>query len=460
MAPADAVPWTVAQTFLIARNPAPGTRLPVLLKLPLAGSTLVLATRETWPGNRDLFCYELDGWPDGAEVLEQVPVASCVRHGSSVQLILQRRHRRRSVFVWTRKGSRTLVFWRSERSIRAARPGVRVPQARGLEGPVTIAVDERERYAWRFAGRPVTVERRALPVGDYAVFDGDGQGGRLVGAVERKRAEELASDAVSGKLALTLAELATLPRAVVIVEGRLSRLLKPDVPVRQGWLLNLVAGLQAAYPNVPFLFAETPKLAADLAYRWLSACVRLERASREGTALAEALAWDGAEGARARAAQAVAPSPLQTPLFDTPPSPAGGESAGSAHAPLSRPERQRRALAAACQGETWTLGRYAEAFGVSKPTASLDLWDLAGKDLLSALGKRRSLRFVAADAGAPRPDGAARPGGPDGNAGDADAEAARTGEARTGDAGTDETRAEQAHPDEPGAEGTDAISRP
>lgn len=389
----------MAQSFLVARNPAPGTRLPVLLRLPLAGSALVLATRETWPGNRDLYCYELDGWPDGAEVLEEVPVASCVRRGSSVQLVLQRRHRRRSVFVWTRKGPRTLVFWRSERSMRAARPGVRVPQARGLEGPVTIAVDERERYAWRFSGRPVTVERRALPVGDYAVFSGQGRGARLVGAVERKRAEELASDAVSGKLALTLAELATLPRAVVIVEGRLSRLLKPDVPVRQGWLLNLVAGLQAAYPNVPFLFAETPKLAADLAYRWLSACVRLERASREGTALAEALVWDGAEGERARAVQAVTPSPLQTPLFDTVPSPAGGESAGPAHAPLSRAERQQRALAAARQGETWTLGRYAEAFGVSKPTASLDLWELARKDLLSALGNRRSLRFVAADAG-------------------------------------------------------------
>ncbi len=383
----------MADPFLVARNPTPGSRLAYLVRLPVPGAPIVLAAREPWPASKDVFCYEIEAWPEDAEILESVPVTSCQRRGQSVDLVLQRAQRRRSLFVWTRKGERTFIFWRSQRSMRASRPGVRVPQARGLEGPLVVAVDRRERYAWRFADKRVTIERRALPAGDYAVFDGNDASARLVGAVERKRALELAGDAVAGKLALTLAELSALPRAVVIVEGKLSHLLKPDVPASPGWLLNLVAGLQAAYPNVPILFAESAKLAADLAYRWLSACQRLDRATREGASLAEALAWDAAAGERAREAMPGDGAPLQSPLFD-PPAIRRGTPVVRGDAPLSRAARQRLALERARAGETWTLGTYAECYGVGKPTASGDLWELVARGELRALGNKRSLRFV------------------------------------------------------------------
>jgi hypothetical protein len=389
----DAVVWAMPETFVVARNPAAGTRLPYLLRLPVDGTQIVLAARDRWPGNRDVFCYELPAWPEDAEVLEQVEVARCRRRGASVELVLLRRQRRRSLFVWTRKGGRVLVFWRSERSMRAARPGVRVPQAQGLEGPLTIAVDERERYAWRFASLPVTTERRSLPAGDYAVFVGTGSEARLVGAVERKRANELAAEAIAGKLALTLAELAALPRAAVIVEGRLSQLLKPEVEVRKGWLLNLVAGLQVAYPNVPLLFAETPKLAADLAYRWLSAASRLARAAGQEVSLAEALAWDAADGANARSAVEARAVPLQSPLFEAAPQWSNAATVRHSDAPLARAERQENARERARLGEVWTVAAYAQAFGVSRATASNDLWELADQGSLRALGNRRSLRF-------------------------------------------------------------------
>ena len=80
-----------------------------------------------------------------------------------------------------------MIFWQTARSARRARPGQRVParRASGLE-TLTITIDTRERYPYRFAGRPVECERKALRVGDYAVRIGN----ELVAAVERKTLED------------------------------------------------------------------------------------------------------------------------------------------------------------------------------------------------------------------------------------------------------------------------------
>ena len=356
------------------------SRLPVVLELPLPNGPLVLATREPWPVAKDLFCVELDGWPADAVEIERVPVASCRRLGASVQLVLDRAQRRRSLFVWTTKQGRPLVFWRSERSMRATRPGIRAPTARGLDGPLEVVVDLRERYPWRFASLPVTLERRRLPVGDYGVFEDD----RLVAVVERKKLEEFAGAAVQGRLQLQLAELATMPRAAVVIEGRLSQLLKGDLKARPGWLLNLTAALQAAYPNVPLLFAESGPLAAGLAYRWLSAALRLARAEAAGEGVAEVL----------QASLGVEPPPdppADAPLFAAVPVVEvlrAGTTAG-------REGRLRDALARARAGESLTIRAHALLHGVDATTASLDLNGLARDGLLRAEGKGRARRFVA-----------------------------------------------------------------
>ena len=365
--------------FRIGRRPGP-TRLPIVLELPLPGGPLVLATREPWPVAKDLFCAELDAWPPDAEELERVPVSSCRRVGASVQLVLDRGQRRRSLFVWTAKQGRRIVFWRSERSMRATRPGIRAPTARGLDGALVLVVDLRERYPWRFADLPVTVERRRLPVGDYGVFEDD----RLVAVVERKKLEEFAGAAVQGRLQLQLAELATMPRAAVVIEGRLSQLLKGDLTrARPGWLLNLTAALQAAYPNVPLLFAEAGPLAAGLAYRWLSASLRLARAQAAGTSVAEVL----------HASLGVEPPPeppADAPLFAAAPVVQVLRTSTTA----GRESRLRAALARARAGETLTIRAHARLHGVDATTASLDLNGLAREGLLRAEGKGRARRFV------------------------------------------------------------------
>jgi hypothetical protein len=359
----------MAGRFVIARNPVEGSRLPYLLRLPLPDGPLALATRDTWPATRDLYCHELDDWPLGAETLEEVPVVHCRRRGASVELVLARRTRRRSLFVFTRKRGRPLIFWRSDATARTARPGVRVPAARGLEQPLRLVVDDRERYPWRFAGKPVEVERRRLPAGDYAVLEDD----RLIAAVERKRPAELASQAIAGRLNLLMAELAALPRAAVVVEGRLSDVIKAAdaQEVRAGWVPSVLASLQADHPNVPLLFAETPKLAGDLAYRWLAACLRRHREE-------------------------------QGRLFgDRPSSPAaGGEAAARVdrEAPLAGPDRRARAAEEARAGAVWTGPSYAERFGVSRATAQADLRRLREEGTLIAEGRTRSRRYRSPDA--------------------------------------------------------------
>jgi hypothetical protein len=368
----------------IGRRPGP-TRLPIVLELPLSTGPLFLATREPWPVAKDLFCAELDAWPADAEEVERVPVASCRRVGASVQLVLDRGQRRRSLFVWTTKGGRPIVFWRSERSMRATRPGVRTPTARGLDGPLEVVVDGRERYGWRFQGLPVTLERRRLPAGDYAVFEED----RLVAVVERKKLEEFAGAAVQGRLQLQLAELATMPRAVVVIEGRLSQLLKGDLKARPGWLLNLVAALQAAYPSVPLLFAESGPLAADLAYRWLSASLRLARAQDAGEAVDVVLA--AALGVPAP--NDPDPAPADTPLFAAPSPVHVMRDTTTA----DRAGRQREALARARAGEAITVKDHAVRHGIDPATASRDLRELEAEGALRAEGQRRSLRFLLPD---------------------------------------------------------------
>jgi hypothetical protein len=368
----------------IGRRPGP-TRLPIVLELPLTSGPIVLATREPWPVAKDLFCAELDAWPADADEVERVPVASCRRVGASVQLVLDRAQRRRSLFVWTTKGGRPIVFWRSERSMRATRPGVRAPTARGLDGPLEVVVDLRERYGWRFQNLPVTLERRRLPVGDYAVFEGE----RLVAVVERKKLEEFAGAAVRGRLQLQLAELATMPRAVVIIEGRLSQLLKGDLKARPGWLLNLLAALQAAFPSVPLLFAESGPLAADLAYRWLSASLRLARAQAAGEAVEVVLG--AALGAPSP--NDPGPPPADAPLF---------AASGPVHVmrdatTADRTGRQRDALARARAGEPLTVKEHAVRHGIDPATAARDLRELEADGALRAEGQRRSLRFLCPD---------------------------------------------------------------
>ncbi len=368
--------------FRIARNPDPDSRLPFVLGLPVADEPpLALACAVDWPGAKDAFCFQLDGWPDEAEIISELPVAGCWRAGKSVHLVLRRRERRRSLFVWTAKQGRTLIFWRTQKTMTAARPGLKVMPARGLDAPLAVAVDVRERYAWKFPGQHAQLTRRSLPAGDYGIFHGD----RLVAVIERKSPGNLASDAVGGQLGFALADLERLPHACLIVEGRLSDVLKaPGEHMKPGWLMSVLAALQVAHPRVPWVFAENRALAEDYGYRWLAAAHKRQQEGPAQSAPRPAEAATAGEAGSTPAAPA--PGAVQLTLGEAP----------APYAVHDRHYRQAEALRLAADGTGWTSGAYARHFAISQTTAWQDLTQLVAEGRLRAEGGRKTRHYVLA----------------------------------------------------------------
>jgi hypothetical protein len=270
-----------ARMFEVARNPDAASRLPYLVRLPLPGGAVVLKARETWPRTGPVYCHPADGeWPGEADLVERVPVRSCRRRGGAIDLVLDRPREHRSQLVYTQVRGRPVIFWQSPRTARAARPGVRVPARRaGGLADLTILVDTRERYPWRFTRqRAVTLERRALPAGDYAVA---APGGELAAVVERKTLADLAGSLADGSLNYLLAELAALPRAAVVVEDRYGAVFKLQ-HVQPGFVADLLGALAVRYPTVPVVFCDTRPLAQEWAYRFLGAAAAEVRPAARG----------------------------------------------------------------------------------------------------------------------------------------------------------------------------------
>ena len=267
LAPVARVGRTMPE-MLIATNPDPESRLPYLLRLPL-GDGLVFRTSGTWPRTKALYCHPVPttDWPDEPEIVEQVAVRACTRRGAAIDLVLDRARENRSQIVFTQARGREVVFWQSPRTRKQARPNVSTPAARaGGLAELEIVVDTRERYAYRFAAQQATTVTRALPCGDYGLH----VGGRLVAAVERKSLADLVTSLRNGTLRYALGELASLPRAAVVVEDRYSQLFALQY-VRPATVLDGLAELQVRWPSIAITFCETRKLAEEWTYRYLAA---------------------------------------------------------------------------------------------------------------------------------------------------------------------------------------------
>jgi hypothetical protein len=254
--------------LLLARNPDTSSSLPYLLRLPLEGG-MVFRTKGTWPRTSALYCHPADAgeWPQAPEIVERVALRSCVRRGAAIDVVCERGREQRSQIVFTKARGRNVVFWQSARTRKQSRPDVAVPTARaqGIE-ELEILVDAHERYPYRFAAQQARAVKRGLSCGDYAVA----LDGRIVCAVERKSVEDLVASLTGGRLRYALTELATLPRAAVVVEGGYSRVLAVKY-VRASMLADGLAELQIRWPNVPIVHCETRKLAEEWTYRYLAA---------------------------------------------------------------------------------------------------------------------------------------------------------------------------------------------
>lgn len=287
----------VPDDFLIARNPDGDSSLPYLLRVPL-GDGIILKAKDTWPRTSKVYCHRVDAWPSEPEVVERVPIRSCVRRGAAIDLVHDRGRENRSQFVVTNIRGRQAIFWQTARTTKKARPAVSVPGARasGVRD-LEIVVDTHERYGYTFADRQVTTRRAALAAGDYGlVVDGV-----LQASVERKSLPDLVGSLTTGKLRFQLTELAAVPRAAVVVEDRYSEVFKLD-RVRPAVVADGLAECQVRWPTVPIIFCETRKLAQEWTYRFLAAA---------RVALAEEAIGDLAVR-RLAAAPALAPAPPST----------------------------------------------------------------------------------------------------------------------------------------------------
>lgn len=256
----------MTDAFRIARNSDPASTLPYILWVPLTSGPLVLKAKETWPRTGKVYCHRGE-WPDDAEIVEETPVRSCVRRGVAIDLVLDRYRENRSQFVVTvLKGGREGIFWQTAKTTRKTRPGMRLPTRRSAAGVLEIVVDTRERYAWKFERQQVTLTKRALTVGDYAVE----VAGEVVGVIERKKLAELAGNVVDGSLLVTLGELATATRAAIVVEDRWADVFRLTY-VAPSMVAEMLAAAQIRYPNVPIVFCENRALAQEWAYRFLGA---------------------------------------------------------------------------------------------------------------------------------------------------------------------------------------------
>src|SRR5437667_8435924 len=253
--------------FRVARNPDAESRLPYLIWLPIDGG-LVLKARETWPRANRVFCaQDATGWDERVGLLEDVAVLLCRRRGAAIDLVLDRPSLSRSQFVFTEARGRPAIWWQTQKTAQAANPGARIP--RGLSaGPLTIAIDTREKYGWKFAGRTVAIERHALKAGDYAAVVGEA----VVAVIERKTLDNLATSLSDGGLAFQMQRLAEVARAAIVVEGDYPDLFRTQ-PGRGSWLAVMLGRIAVRYPEVPVVFAGSRRFAEEWAYRFLGAAV-------------------------------------------------------------------------------------------------------------------------------------------------------------------------------------------
>ena len=252
--------------FVVALNPQQDSRLPYLLRLPIEGG-LVLKARAPWPATARVYCHRFEEpWPQNAEIVEQTRARLCPRRGAAIDLVLERPRLSRSQFVFTQVRGREAIFWQTQKTVRAANPGGRIPRRRSLTDPVTIAVDTRERYPYRFAQHGAETVRATVSAGDYAIHAADES---ILAAVERKTLDDLATSLSDGTLAFQLQRLVELPLAAVVIEARYSALHRLE-HVDGGWLADQLTRLQARYPEVQLVFADSRRYAEDWTYRFLT----------------------------------------------------------------------------------------------------------------------------------------------------------------------------------------------
>lgn len=239
---------------------------------------LILRVQDRWPAaNRNIFCLREREPPPSGELLgelERVSILALARRGPRLSVVLSRSRYKRCDFLFLSKRYKgrpsepyEQIFWQTQQSMRQRRPRVRLPSLQ-TPGHFTVRIASDERYPWRFPG--ATTVRGRLPIGDYALVDGD----EIIAVVERKTFENLLADfGVMPVLHQRLLELTTHHQHALVVEAPYEDFLdrKKLHHYTPAFCAAAIAHLCATHPRLRIIFCANRKTANEWTRNYFSA---------------------------------------------------------------------------------------------------------------------------------------------------------------------------------------------
>ncbi len=240
------------------------------------GRFLGLSVQDKWPGpNQKIYCLSRgyskpEELPD-EDPIQDVTIKKISRYGKKLNIILDRKIKKRCWFLFIKKEYKTRpgqyyeqVFWITRSSAVKKRPGAYIPKVK-QDIFCEIIVDKRERYPYKFGYAKIKKEN--LAAGDYALI----KYGRIIAVAERKTLDNFLHEiGALDALQASLEEMSLYPFKAVVFESPFSDFMNPKKikPYKAGFIADILIDLTVRFPQIQFIFCENRKFAREWVYRW------------------------------------------------------------------------------------------------------------------------------------------------------------------------------------------------
>jgi hypothetical protein len=237
---------------------------------------LILKVQARWPGpGKKIFCIS-EGYLHQEKIEDTEPVEECniilfKRFGKKLNLILDRKTKRRCWFIFLKKEYKTRpgdyyeqIFWITQSAMKMRGAGAYIPQG-GKKERMEIIIDQRERYPYKFAN--ALTKRENLPVGDYALIKDK----KIIAVAEKKTMDNFLHEIRGYDIfKSSLEELKQYKYKAVIFDSPYSDFINPkkNLFYRPSYIADILADLYVNFPEIQFMFFENRKLANEWLYRW------------------------------------------------------------------------------------------------------------------------------------------------------------------------------------------------
>lgn len=237
---------------------------------------LILKVQARWPGpGKKLFCIS-EGYLHQEKIEDTEPVEECniilfKRFGKKLNLILDRKTKRRCWFIFLKKEYKTRpgdyyeqIFWITQSAMKMRGAGAYIPQG-GKKEQMEIIIDQRERYPYKFTN--ALTKRENLPVGDYALIKDK----KIIAVAEKKTMDNFLHEIRGYDIfKSSLEELKQYKYKAVIFDSPYSDFINPkkNLFYRPSYIADILADLYVNFPEIQFMFFENRKLANEWLYRW------------------------------------------------------------------------------------------------------------------------------------------------------------------------------------------------